>query len=122
MADNKGYDVISDTATSAVAAAVIPKVDVGDVMGGMDDFGIGSELWTYLCSQHRVSDISGHIDSDNFSSLHPVQIERHADHKLHTSDNFRFIVDVYVVGVICFIGFVGKSLLANVRAVNKFRR
>lgn len=106
MADNKGYDVISDTAT-AVAAAVIPKVGIGDV--AVDDFGIGSDLWAFLCSPHRV---------DNFSSSHPVQTEHPSDDKLHSSDSFRFIVDVYVVGVICFIGFVGKLSFTKAQLMN----
>ena len=69
----------------------------------MDQLGIGSkELLTILCSQ-------SHDSNSNWSSSLHVEINTHyTDRKQQMSDNFRFVIDVYVVAVICFIGFIGK--------------
>jgi len=110
-----GYDVIS-VATATVDSVVHDLDLINDVSGTNDvtmlgelDLGLGSdELWKYLCSQYRQSAVDNLAGNASSSFSNPIHVEGLADPKQHTSDYFRFVVDVYVVAAICVIGFIGK--------------
>lgn len=81
--------------SSSYADDVISGLDPRQMFGGID---LGDlDPWTFVCRQRSTS--SSATMSAGGNSGHAT-----------AADHFRFVVDVYVVGVICLVGFVGSNL------------